>query len=66
MPIRLAITAAFAGTFYYLIQRYLPASSTETNIVISQSGSVVPLICVIGMSTISFTYRYQKNKRADR
>lgn len=64
MPIRLALTAIFSGVFYYLIQRFLPASSTESNIVISQSGSVVPLICVIGMSAISFTYRYQKNKRA--
>mgnify|MGYP003190343658 FL=1 len=64
MPAKLALTAAFAGLFYYLIQRYLPASSEETNIILSQSGSIVPLICVIGMSAISFTYRYQKSKRA--
>ncbi len=64
MPIRLALTADFAGKFYYLIQKYLPASSVKTSAVISQSGSVAPLICVIGMSAISFTYRYQKSKRA--
>ena len=64
MPAKLALTAAFAGLFYYLIQRYLPASSEETNIILSQSGSIVPLICVIGMSAISFTYRCQKSKRA--
>lgn len=66
MPIKLALTAVFAGISYYLIQRYLPASSAETSIVISQSGSIVPLICVIGMSAISFTYRCQKRKRAGR
>ncbi len=64
MPVRLALTAVFAGVFYLLIQRYLPASSAETNMVLSQSESIVPLICVIGMSTISFTYRRQKSKRA--
>ncbi len=66
MPARLALTALFSGAFYMLVQRYLPASSDKTNIIISQSGSIVPLLCVAGMSVISFTYQFQKNKRAAR
>lgn len=66
MPVKLALTALFAGILYYLVQRYLPASSAEADIVISQSGSLVPLICVIGMSAISFSYSYKKGKRAGR
>lgn len=64
-PLQIGLTALYSFIIYKLFLTYLPASILPKHIIVTQSDSLIPFICITAMLIISMTYR-NKNKKSTR
>lgn len=62
-PLQIGLTALYSFIIYKLFLAYLPASILPKHILVTQSDSLLPFICIVAMLVISMTYR-RKNKKS--
>lgn len=59
--LHIALSALIGGSLFLAAKRYIPASAKEYTYAFTHSDSILPFICILGMTAISITYR--KNQR---
>lgn len=62
-PLQLFLTAAYALAMCLAFKIDITADVTNVKYVLSESNSVIPLLCTLGMIFISFTYTHPKTNK---
>lgn len=65
-PFQLILTAVYSLLIYAVTQRYIPVGSSDSQIYLSQSRSIIPFICMTGMIFIALTCKIKPIKKLRR